>query len=178
MSEASPLTRLFYRYGVSAHGRLAFAVAGVTVVLDQLSKWWVVHVLNLPERQQIEVLPPIFNLSMVWNHGVTFGMFRDSGQVGRWLLVLVACVAVAALVYFARSAQRLTPAVGMGLILGGAIGNNLIDRVLIGAVADFLDFSGLHFPWVFNVADSAIDVGVVCLAVDLLGLEPSAQKKA
>ena len=178
MSEASPLARLFERYGVTAHGRLAFAVAGATLVLDQISKWWVVHVLHLPERFQIEVAPPIFNLSMVWNHGVTFGMFRDSGQVGRWLLVLVACVAVAALVYFARSAQRLIPAIGMGLILGGAIGNNLIDRVLIGAVADFLDFSGLQFPWVFNVADMAIDIGVACLAIDLLGLEPSAPKKA
>jgi len=178
MSEASSLSRLFDRFSVTAHGRLAFAAAGATVILDQLSKWWVVHVLNLPERLQIEVLPPIFNLSMVWNHGVTFGMFRDSGQLGRWLLVLVACIAVAALVYFARSAQRLIPAVGMGLILGGAVGNNLIDRVLIGAVADFLDFSGLHFPWVFNVADMAIDIGVACLAADLLGLEPSAQKKA
>ena len=178
MSEASPVTRLFDRLGVSAHGRIAFAVAGVTLVLDQLSKWWIVRVLHLPERFQIEVLPPIFNLSMVWNHGVTFGMFRDSGQVGRWLLVLVACLAVGALVYFARSAQRIIPAVGMGLILGGAVGNNLIDRVFIGAVADFLDFSGLHFPWVFNVADMAIDVGVACLALDLLSAEPDAPKKA
>lgn len=178
MSEPSPLTRLFDRYAVTSHGRLAFAVAGATLILDQLSKWWVVHVLNLPERQQIEVLPPIFNLSMVWNHGVTFGMFRDSGQVGRWLLVLVACGAVAALIYFARSAQRLIPAIGMGLILGGAIGNNLIDRVYIGAVADFLDFSGLHFPWVFNIADTAIDIGVACLAADLLGVDPIAPKKA
>ena len=101
MSDASPLTRLFDRFSVTAHGRLAFAVAGATLVLDQLSKWWVVNILHLPERFQIEVLPPIFNLSMVWNHGVTFGMFRDSGQTGRWLLVLVACVAVAALTYFA-----------------------------------------------------------------------------
>jgi signal peptidase II len=178
MSEAYPPSRLFDRFSVTAHGRLAFAVAGATVVLDQLTKWWVVRVLNLPERLQIEVLPPIFNLSMVWNHGITFGMFRESGQVGRWLLVLVASIAVAALIYFARSAQRLIPAIGMGLILGGAIGNNLIDRVFIGAVADFLDFSGLHFPWVFNVADTAIDIGVACLAADLLGLEPSAPKKA
>jgi signal peptidase II len=178
MSEASPVASLFDRLGVSAHGRIAFGVAGATLLLDQLSKWWVVHVLRLPERFQIEVLPPIFNLSMVWNHGVTFGMFRDSGQVGRWLLVLVACLAAGALVYFARSAQRLIPAIGMGLILGGAIGNNLIDRVFIGAVADFLDFSGLHFPWVFNVADMAIDIGVACLALDLLSAEPDAPKKA
>jgi signal peptidase II len=157
---------------VSAEGRLAFAVAGGVVLADQFSKWLIVHVVHLPERLQVPVVPPIFNLSMVWNHGVTFGAFRNSGEVGRWVLVAVAATVVMVLANVARTAERRLLAVGLGLILGGAVGNNLIDRVLLGAVADFFDFSGLYFPWVFNVADIAIDLGIACLAADMLTAQP------
>jgi signal peptidase II len=157
---------------VSPLGRLAYAVAGGVAVLDQLSKWLIVHVVRLPERLQVPVAPPVFNLTMVWNHGVTFGAFRNSGEVGRWALVAVATGVVLVLANVARTAERRLLAVGLGLILGGAVGNNLIDRVLLGAVADFFDFSGLSFPWVFNVADIAIDLGIACLAADMLGTQP------
>ena len=157
---------------VSPMGRLAFAVAAGVAVADQLSKWLIVHVVHLPERLQVPVAPPVFNLTMVWNHGVTFGAFRNSGEVGRWALVAVATGVVLVLANVARTAERRLLAVGLGLILGGAIGNNLIDRVLLGAVADFFDFSGLSFPWVFNVADIAIDLGIACLAADMLGAQP------
>ena len=79
-----------------------------------------------------------------------------------------ALVVVAALAVWARRVDRPLLAAALGLVIGGAIGNNLIDRVRFGAVADFLDFTGLHFPWVFNVADSAITVGVVLLLLDSL----------
>lgn len=157
---------------VSPMGRLAFAVAAGVVVADQLSKWLIVHVVDLPDRLQVPVAPPVFNLTMVWNHGVTFGVFRNSGPVGRWMLVAVAAAVVLVLANVARTAERKLLAVGLGLILGGAIGNNLVDRVLLGAVADFFDFSGLYFPWVFNVADIAIDLGIACLAADMLGAQP------
>ncbi len=157
---------------ISPMGRLAFAVAAGVAAADQLSKWLIVHVVHLPERLQVPVAPPVFNLTMVWNHGVTFGAFRNSGEVGRWALVAVATGVVLVLANVARTAERNLLAVGLGLILGGAIGNNLIDRVLLGAVADFFDFSGLYFPWVFNVADIAIDLGIACLAVDMLGAQP------
>ena len=157
---------------VSPMGRLAFAVAAGVVVADQLSKWLIVHVVDLPDRLQVPVAPPVFNLTMVWNHGVTFGAFRNSGPVGRWMLVAVAAAVVLVLANVARTAERKLLAVGLGLILGGAIGNNLVDRVLLGAVADFFDFSGLYFPWVFNVADIAIDLGIACLAADMLGAQP------
>lgn len=177
------MTILPEHYRISPLGKLAYGIAAAVAVADQLSKWVMLNLVQLPERQQILVAPPVFNLSMVWNHGVTFGMFRDSGEIGRWALVAVAATVVVVLIGVARTAERWLVAVGLGLILGGAIGNNLIDRVTIGAVADFLDFSGirlfgLNFPWVFNVADVAIDVGIACLAADILGLVPPATKKA
>jgi signal peptidase II len=143
---------------------LAYGVAAAVVVLDQLSKWWILEVARLPERGQIPVLP-FFELTMVWNRGVSFGLLQ-AGEAARWLLVAFAFAVVIALLAWVRRVDRKLVAVGLGLIIGGAIGNNLIDRIRFGAVADFLDFSGLWFPWVFNVADSAITVGVILLLLD------------
>jgi signal peptidase II len=97
---------------------------------------------------------------------VSFGLLRADTEAGRWILVAFATAVVAALAYWARRLDRPLTAVALGLVIGGAIGNNLIDRVRFGAVADFLDFQGLFFPWVFNVADSAITVGAVLLIYD------------
>ena len=138
------MTILPENYRISPLGKVAYGIAVAVAAADQLSKWVMLNLLQLPERQQILVAPPVFNLSMVWNHGVTFGMFRDSGEIGRWALVAVAATVVVVLIGVARTAERWLVAVGLGLILGGAIGNNLIDRVTIGAVADFLDFSGIR----------------------------------
>jgi len=156
LTKSSHLSRL---------GLMAYAIAAVVVVLDQLSKFWVLRVLNLPHRPSIEVAP-FFQLSMVWNQGVSFGLFRADGELGRWLIVGFAIVVVSVLAVWAWGLQRRLAAVAVGLIMGGAIGNNLIDRVRFGAVADFLDFHRLFFPWVFNVADSAISVGVALLLLD------------
>ena len=114
---------------------------------------------------QIEVLPPIFNLTMVWNVGVSFGLLK-AYDLARWGLIGFSAVVVLALAIWASRLDRLRPAAALGLIMGGAIGNNLIDRVRFGAVVDFLDFKGLYFPWVFNVADSAITLGVILLLID------------
>lgn len=152
--------------GVTRQGLIAYGVALAAVVLDQLTKYWVLDVLDLPNRAPVRILP-IFQLSMVWNTGVSFGMLRADSGAGRWILVAFALAVVLALAYWARRVTRTATAVALGLILGGALGNNLIDRVRFGAVADFLDFHGLgFFPWVFNVADSAITVGVALLLLD------------
>jgi signal peptidase II len=151
-----PVTRL---------GLYAYALALVVLVLDQLSKAWVLNGLHLAERGQIPVAS-FFRLTMVMNQGVSFGLLRADGPVGRWLLVTAALVVVVGLIAWARRADRPLFAAALGLIIGGALGNNLIDRARIGQVVDFLDFSGLYFPWVFNVADSAITVGVVLLLLD------------
>ena len=150
---------------VSRWGVLAYLVAAVATLLDQASKYWVLDVLRLPERPSIQVLP-FFHLTMVWNQGVSFGMLRANSDAGRWFLVAGAFVIVAALIVWARRLTRPLLAVAVGLMLGGALGNNLIDRVRIGAVADFLDFHPI-FPWVFNIGDSAISVGVALLFLDM-----------
>jgi signal peptidase II len=157
-------------------GLYAFVLAAAVVILDQLSKWWVLGPLNLPERVQVPVLP-IFRLTMVANRGVSYGLLRADNDLQRFLLVGAAALVVAVLAFWVRRADRPLFATALGLVIGGAIGNNLIDRVRIGWVVDFLDFSGLGFPWVFNVADSAITVGVALLLLDsFFGPKPAPQK--
>jgi signal peptidase II len=157
--ETGPNQRTVSRWGVAAYG-IAAAVAG----LDQLSKYWILNVLDLPNRPPVQVLP-FFHLTMVWNPGVSFGMLRADTPAGRWLLVTFALAIVAGLIVWARRIMRPLLAVAVGLMLGGALGNNLIDRVRFGAVADFLDFHPI-FPWVFNIADSGITIGVALLLLD------------
>ena len=154
---------------VTRLGWLSFAVAAAAVVADQASKAWVLGPLDLPSKFTVPVLP-FFSLTMVWNPGVSFGLFRASDGAGRFALSAFSAVVIVALAWWARRAARPINAVALGLVMGGALGNNLIDRLRFGRVVDFLDFSGLHFPWVFNIADSCISVGVALLLID--GLFP------
>jgi signal peptidase II len=159
-------------------GLYAFVLAAVVVILDQLSKWWVLTPLNLPERGQVPVLS-FFRLTLVANRGVSYGLMRAQTDVQRYLLVGAAALVVIALIAWVRRAERPLFATAIGLVIGGAVGNNLIDRVRIGWVVDFLDFSALGFPWVFNVADSAISVGVALLLFDsFFGPKPAPQETA
>ena len=159
-SAAASLSTRFTRQGLTA-----YAIALVVVILDQLSKLWILGPFDLGDKVSVQVLP-FFRLSMVWNPGVSYGLLQNHGEVGRWLLVLfAACVVVALGVWVSRATRPLT-ALAIGLVMGGAIGNNLVDRIRLGMVADFLDFSQLGFKWVFNVADSAITVGVIVLLID------------
>ncbi len=158
-------------------GLYAYVLAAAVVIIDQLSKWWVLNGLQLPERGQIPVLP-FFRLTMVMNNGVSFGLLRADTALGRGLLVGAAMLVVIALLAWVRRAERPLFATALGLVIGGALGNNLIDRARIGAVVDFLDFSGLMFPWVFNVADSAISVGVALLLLDSFITPKAALEKA
>ncbi|HYH38666.1 MAG TPA: signal peptidase II [Azospirillum sp.] len=140
------------------------AVAVLVVVLDQISKWWVLeHVMRPPRVVEVT---PFFNLVMAWNQGVSFGMFSHEAAIMPYVLSGVALVIVAVLVAWLRGAERTLVALAIGLIIGGAIGN-VIDRLRFGAVADFLDFHafGFHF-WAFNVADTGISVGVMLLILD------------
>ena len=107
-----------------------------------------------------------FNLSMTWNHGVSFGALQSEG-LARWaLFALTSLIAVGFTVWLLR-AERWMTALSLSLVIGGAVGN-LVDRARFGAVVDFLDFSGLYFPWIFNVADAAITVGAAFLLLDQL----------
>jgi len=148
--------------------------AMVVFLLDQSSKWAVVVGLDLRHRLSIDVLPPLLNFRMAWNEGINFGLFGGGGDAQRWALVTLALVISAALAVWAvRQPGRLAP-IACGVIIGGAIGN-AIDRVIWGAVADFLNVSccGFDNPYSWNIADAAIFLGVVALV-----FAPSPQKGA
>ena len=141
--------------------RLGLAVAGLVVVLDQLTKWAILAWLD-----RAIALTPFFNLVVVWNRGVSFGMFDSDGALAPWLLSGLALAVVALLLGWLRRVDHPLTAAGLGLIIGGAVGN-VIDRVRFGAVIDFLDFHALGWHWpAFNVADSAICVGAGLLLFD------------
>lgn len=154
---------------ISKLGLTAYLVAALVVVLDQISKHWILFVYDLPNRVSETLVGPL-RLTMVWNRGVSFGLFRADQDLTRWALTGFSLVVAIILAVWARKADRRMMAVALGLVIGGAIGN-AIDRTRFGAVADFIDASQLYFPWVFNVADSAITVGVVLLLLDSLRRE-------
>jgi signal peptidase II len=145
-------------------GWTAYVVAAATLILDQISKLWVLGLLGRTEGSSVPLLGPL-HLTMVHNYGMSFGLLRDHDW-GRWLLIGFSILVVIGLSLWARKANKLLPALGIGMIIGAAIGNNLIDRVIYGYVVDFIDVSRLHFPWVFNVADSGINIGVALLLID------------
>ena len=146
--------------------KFGLVVAAIAMALDQLSKWWIITEVMSPPRV-IEVTS-FFKLVMAWNKGVSFSMFDMGGETGRWALTALALVIVAVLVFWLRKAGRPLPALGLGLVIGGALGN-VIDRVRVGAVADFLLFHWGELYWpAFNLADSVITVGVGALLIDAL----------
>ncbi|MEM8915046.1 MAG: signal peptidase II [Pseudomonadota bacterium] len=142
---------------------LGLAIAVIIIIADQITKWLMLLVVMQPP--QIIPVTSFFNLVMVWNRGVSFGMFASSADTMRWGLTgLAVLVSLALIVWLWRCDNRLT-ALALGGIIGGALGN-AIDRVIHGAVYDFLDFhvAGYHWP-AFNLADSAITVAAVILVV-------------
>ncbi|KQY70229.1 MULTISPECIES: signal peptidase II [unclassified Brevundimonas] len=151
----------------------AFVFALIVVVLDQLTKAWVLSGLDLREVGRVEVWPPILNFTWVENRGVSFGLFGDGSA--RWMLSLFSVGVAGILGWWALRADRRLLISAIGLVMGGAIGN-VIDRIRFGFVVDFIDFSGTRiFPWVFNIADSAITVGVILLILDSLLSERAAK---
>ena len=144
----------------------AYVFALLIIVLDQLTKAWIISGLSLQEVGRIPVFPPILNFSWVENTGVSFGLF--GGGEARWGLAIFSIVVSAGLAWWATQSNRRLLITAIGFVMGGALGN-VIDRIRFGYVVDFIDFSGTGvFPWVFNVADSAITIGVVLLIIDSL----------
>lgn len=145
--------------------RFGLAIALLVVVLDQATK---LVVLGTFETGEVRPVLPFFNLVLVWNRGVSFGMFGSGGAATRWLLTVLALVVVVALVIWLHRSESRVVASALGLVIGGAFGN-VIDRVRFGAVVDFLDVhvAGWHWP-AFNIADSAICIGAALLVLDSL----------
>ena len=139
---------------------LTVATAAIIVIaLDQLHKWWMLYEVGIASRDPIEVLP-FFRLVMVWNQGVSFGMLTQDVSYMRWFLIAVALIICAVMVRLGLRSDLKTERIGYGMVIGGALGN-VIDRVRFGAVADFFHFHVGSFSYpAFNVADSAICIGV------------------
>jgi signal peptidase II len=143
--------------------RSGLLVALLVVVLDQATKALILA--SFETGEALEVLP-FFNLVLVWNRGVSFGMLDTAGAGAPWILSGIALAVVVGLLVWLRRAEEWPLAAGLALVIGGALGN-VIDRVRFGAVVDFIDVHAVGWHWpAFNVADSAIVVGAAVLVLD------------
>lgn len=169
-AEARIRVRRFWAAGLVA--------AAAVLIVDQAIKLWLLFVFEIGKRGAVRVTP-FFDLVLAWNTGISYGWFQSDGPLGQWLLLAIKTLAVAALVVWLRNAASRLTAIGLGLIIGGALGN-AVDRLAYGAVVDFalfhLRIGGQTFNWyVFNFADAAIVAGVVALLYESL-LGPAAAK--
>lgn len=157
--------------------RIAYTIAALVFLIDQLVKYWIINMVELQARVSVPVLP-VFSLTWVENRGVSMGMLTADTEVGRWLLVGMTGMIAAVVALWVRRERHLPEAVALGLVLGGALGN-IVDRIRFGYVVDFLH---LHAgPWsfyVFNVADAAITLGVVILLFRALTSRPEPSDSA
>jgi signal peptidase II len=159
------------RASVSPFWRFGAVAALITLILDQLSKLWLIFGFDLGRRGLVPIAP-MLDLVLTWNTGISYGLLPQDSELGRWVLFGIKLVAALVLsLWLARAGSRLT-AVALGLIIGGALGN-AIDRLAHGAVADFVLFhittANWEFRWyVFNLADAAIVAGVVGLLAETL----------
>ena len=147
--------------------RLVTKAALAVFALDQGTKFAVVHGLDLWSRHQIDVLPPWLNFRMAWNQGINFGLLSSDGNLARWALVVMALgISVWVWRWVRREPHGVWVKLSAGALIGGAMGN-VLDRLLYGAVADFLNMSvpGVDNPYSFNVADIAVFAGALGLVV-------------
>ena len=144
--------------------------AASALIADQGSKFALLYGLGFLHRAPGRSIPllPFFNLVMVWNPGISYGLFAASSLLGTAILVLISLAAIAGLGYWLWGMTSLSLAIGVGLVIGGALGN-LIDRLVYGRVADFFHFYGFGYDWyVFNIADVAITFGAVAIIYEVL----------
>lgn len=143
---------------------LGYGLALGVFILDQLVKLWIISSVRLEERGSIDILP-FFNLTWVENRGVSMGLFTAGSDGERWLLVAATALIASVVGWWLWREKNRLDVLALGLVLGGALGN-IVDRVRFGYVVDFLHFfwREWHF-YVFNVADAAITIGVILLAL-------------
>ncbi len=145
--------------------RLVFLSATLVFLIDQISKYVMVHVLNLSQVRGIDLLPPLLRFRYGENRGINFGLFGDAPDLVRWVLVAFSIVVVIGVLWWVRRFQHsVLMLLSAGLLVGGALGN-VVDRVAYGYVIDFLNMSccGIDNPYVFNVADIFIFAGAIGL---------------
>lgn len=141
---------------------IGLATAALAFAFDQLSKWFLLEMVLIPFRSPIEITP-FFDLVMVWNRGISFGMF--AGQNQPYVLMALSCAIIYILLDWLWKTPSPTAGAAIGAVIGGALGN-VVDRFRYGAVADFFDFHIDTYHWpAFNIADSTIFIGVVILCL-------------
>ncbi|MEI2386422.1 signal peptidase II [Breoghania sp. JC706] len=147
------------------HSGMVALIAIVGLMLDQATKLWLLYGFDLGAAGPV-ALTSFLDIVLVWNRGISYGLFQQDGDIGRWLLAGFTLVAGVAIWIWAANARRFVTGLALGLILAGAIGNG-IDRLVFGAVVDFVHFHVGSFSWyVFNVADVWIVAGVIGLLYD------------
>ena len=148
-------------------GLIAGAIA---LIADQSSKLFMLYGAGFAQMTPGMAVPvlPFFNLVMVWNPGISYGLFPASGRIGTVSLVVLSIVVVSCLLWWLWRSTSPWLTAGFGLIVGGALGN-VIDRVVYGKVADFFHFYGFGYDWyIFNIADVAITLGAIAIIYDVL----------
>jgi len=150
---------------------MGLGLATMVLICDQVSKG-VFLKLGLMEGMSRPLFGP-FKLTLVWNQGISFSLMSAQTDPARWGLTLFALAVAVFLGSLLRKADHGLFATGLGLVMGGAVGN-AVDRIRFGAVVDFFDATALMFPWIFNLADSAISIGVVFLLLDSMHHKPGA----
>jgi signal peptidase II len=149
--------------------------AALALIADQGSKLLLLYAAGFARMTPGDAIPvlPFFNLVMVWNPGISYGLFPASSRWGTAILVIFSVGAVIGLGYWLWGLTSRSLAIGVGFVIGGALGN-LIDRLLYGRVADFFHFYAFGYDWyVFNVADIAITLGAVAIIYEVLKPEHS-----
>lgn len=142
--------------------RLGLAIVVIVFALDQASKLWLLFSVGLAENGPFAVLP-FMDIVLAWNRGISYGLFQQYSDLGRWALVAISFVAAIWLGRWMWREPRALTVVALALIIGGALGNG-VDRAVYGAVVDFVHLHWGRFSWyIFNVADAAIVVGVAAL---------------
>jgi len=158
-------------YLIGPNTFFGLAAAGIACALDQAAKLWLIFGYELGRKGTVAIIPFV-DFVLTWNTGISYGWFKQEGPLGQWVLLALKVIAVALLlIWLARAGSRLS-ALGLGLIIGGALGN-AIDRLIYGAVADFVLFHVTTAQWtfnwyVFNLADAAIVAGVAGILYDSL----------
>lgn len=142
-------------------------LAVLVLAIDQFYKWWMLNVYMIADKSPVPI-SPFLDLVMVWNRGVSYGLFQQTSETGRIVLIVLSSLAVVMIVVWMMRSESRFVSTALALVAGGATGN-VVDRLNFGAVADFFALHAFGYNWyVFNLADTAIVAGVAGLIYDSL----------
>ena len=141
---------------------LITVISSLIFIVDQLTKFFVVHILDLSDRLSITVISGFIYFRMAWNEGINFGLFANSSEIMRFTLIIISILICIGIFFWAIKQNNIISLIFSSAIIGGALGN-LLDRIIYGAVADFLNITccGIYNPYSFNIADISIFFGVL-----------------